>query len=234
MWFIGNWTVTHDRNRVSVTAVYIVDDDPEVRKMTSWLVQELGYRNHPFATADDFLDTMPHLKPGCMLIDLCMHGMSGIELIKATSARRASFPAVIMTGYADVDNVVAAMKAGAMDILQKPVTIERLEEVIGAALLRLEPPTPPKLEDGVPLLAEEHRLTERQTAVLRGLVAGRSNKETAAALKISTRTVEMHRAAVMAKLGVHSLPALLRMLVAATVRPQPLRSVSARAGSWHG
>jgi two-component system response regulator FixJ len=212
-----------------VTAVYIIDDEPEVRKMTSWLVQELGYNNHPFATGTDFVEALPHLKPGCMLVDLRMEEMSGIEVIRATASVRASFPAVVMTGYADVENAVEAMKAGAIDILQKPVDIERLADVLQLAQQSLEPSPQPSLDDSVPLLAEQHQLTHRQTAVLRGLVAGRANKEIAADLKISTRTVEMHRAAVMAKLDVHSLPALLRVLVAVTVKPQPPQSFSARA-----
>jgi two-component system, LuxR family, response regulator FixJ len=212
-----------------VTSVYIIDDEPEVRTMTSWLVQELGYRNHPFATAADFLDALPHLEPGCMLVDLYMEEMPGIELIRETASLRASFPAVVMTGRADVDNAVEAMKAGAIDILQKPVSLEQLAEVLELARQVLEPPPQPTLDDSVPLLARQHQLTGRQTAVLRGLVAGRANKEIAADLEISTRTVEMHRAAVMAKLDVQSLPALLRLLVTATVRPRPVQSAWVRA-----
>jgi two-component system, LuxR family, response regulator FixJ len=212
-----------------VNAVYIIDDDPIVRTSTSWLVQALGYRNHPFAEAMDFLDALPHLNRGCMLIDLRMAGMSGIELIRATAPVRASFPVVVMTGHADVENAVEAMKAGAIDILQKPVSAERLGEVLSLAQQSLDPPSPPTLDDSIPVLARQHHLTDRQTHVLQGLVAGRANKQIAADLEISTRTVEMHRAAVMAKLGVHSLPALLRVLLMASVRPMPVESSLARA-----
>lgn len=212
-----------------MTAVYIVDDDPEVRKITSWLVQELGYRNHPFVSAADFIEAVPHLKPGCLLVDLRMDEMSGIELLEATATVRESFPAVLMTGHADVDNVVAAMKAGAVDVLQKPVTIDRLAEVLATAQRCLEPVAQPTIDDSVPVIAREHDLTERQTAVLRCLVAGRANKQIAADLEISTRTVEMHRAAVMAKLGVHSLPGLLRAVIAATVRPASTQPPIVRA-----
>ena len=116
-----------------MTAVYIVDDDPEVRKTISWLVQELGYRNHPFVSGRDFVEAIPHLTPGCLLVDLRMEEMSGIELLEATAHVRASFPAVLVTGHADVESVVSAMKTGAVDVLQKPVTIARLAEVLATA-----------------------------------------------------------------------------------------------------
>ena len=186
--------------------------------MTSSMVLELGYLNHPFATATDFLDALQHLKPGCVLVDLRMADMSGIDLIRATSAVRSSFPAILMTGFAEVGNAVEAMQAGALDVLQKPVDLERLDGAITTALKTLAPRIAPALDDQLPAFAEQHGLTKRQTAILRGLVAGNSNKQIAADLSISTRTVEMHRAGMMAKLGVNSLPALLRVLVTETVQ----------------
>ena len=198
--------------------VYIIDDEPDVRRLTSWMVQELGYLNYPFATATDFIEALPHLKPGCVLVDLRMEDMSGIDMIHATAAVRSSFPAVLMTGFAEVGNAVEAMQAGALDVLQKPVDLKRLEGVLAVAFESLAPREPPSLEDGVPTLATRHGLTRQQTAILRGLLAGKSNKQIATDLSLSTRTVEMHRAGVMAKLDVNSLPALLRVLVAETVR----------------
>lgn len=203
---------------MNASPVYIIDDEQEVRTMTSSMVQELGYLNHPFATATDFLDALQHLKPGCVLVDLRMADMSGIDLIRATSAVRSSFPAILMTGFAEVGNAVEAMQAGALDVLQKPVDLERLDGAITTALKTLVPRIAPALDDQLPAFAEQHGLTKRQTAILRGLVAGNSNKQIAADLSISTRTVEMHRAGMMAKLGVNSLPALLRVLVTETVQ----------------
>lgn len=211
---------------MNAVPVYIIDDEQQVRTMTSQMVQELGYLNYPFATATDFLDALPHLKPGCVLVDLQMEDMSGIDLIRASSAVRSSFPAILVTGHAQVGNAVEAMQAGALDVLQKPVALDRLEGALAAAFDSLSAHTPPSLEDAAPMLASRHGMTKRQTAVLHALVAGKSNKQIAADLSLSTRTVEMHRAGVMAKLEVNSLPALLRMLVAETVRvPEPPRGL---------
>lgn len=207
---------------MNAVPVYIVDDEQHVRTMTSAMVQELGYLNYPFASATDFLDAMPHLKPGCVLVDLQMEDMSGIDLIRASSAVRSSFPALLVTGHAQVGNAVEAMQAGAIDVLQKPVALARLEAALAAAFATLEARKAPTLEDELPAFAAVHGLTKRQTAILGGLVAGKSNKQIAADLSISTRTVEMHRAGVMAKLEVNSLPALLRVILAATVQtPAP-------------
>ena len=137
------------------TPVYIIDDEQEVRTLTSWMVQELGYLNYPFATATDFLDALPHLKPGCALVDLRMADMSGIDLIRATSAVRASFPAILVTGFAEVGNAVEAMQAGALDVLQKPVTLDRLEDALAAAFKTLAPRKLPTLDDG---RSEERRV----------------------------------------------------------------------------
>jgi two-component system, LuxR family, response regulator FixJ len=207
-----------------VPPVYIIDDEADVRRMTSLLVQELGYFNHPFATPTDFLEGLSHLKPRIVLVDLRMDDMSGIELIHATAEVRASFPVILMSGYAEVENAVEAMKAGALDVLRKPLDLERLGKVLKRGLYMLKPALPPSLDNVIPQFARRHDLTDRQTEVLRNLAAGKSNKEIAAVLSIATRTVEMHRAAVMAKLEVNGLPGLLRALLAETVAaplPQP-------------
>jgi two-component system, LuxR family, response regulator FixJ len=218
-------------SEMTATAVYIIDDDAEVRTAASFLVKAMGHHNHPFATGTDFLDALPYLDPGCMLVDLQMEDIAGIDLIRATTPVRAAFPVVVMTAHADVENTVAAMKAGAFDVLQKPVSAARLAEALMLARQSLDPPPQPTLDDSIPALARQYRLTDRQTQVLRGLVALGSNKKIAADLQISIRTVEMHRAAVMSKLDVRSLPALLRLLVAATIRPQPVQPFLARAAA---
>ncbi len=217
--------------RNDVSTVYIIDDDADVRKMTSWLVQELGYSNYPFASATDFLDALPHLKPGCMLVDLYMPDMSGIALIRATAPVRDAFPAILISGYSEVDNAVEAMQAGALDVLRKPLALARLETALARVNEKLAPPDPPSIDDIIPGIAQAHGLTERQMQVLRGLAAGQSNKAIGSDLTISTRTVEMHRAAVMTKLGVNSLPALLRLLLAATVAaPKPQLALDRASG----
>jgi len=207
-----------------VTSVYIIDDEPLVREVVSELVQDLGCPNRPFASGTAFLEALPDLDPGCMLVDLCMEDLSGIDLIRATAPVRQSFPAVLMSGHATIENAVRAIKAGAIEILQKPIDTKRLRDALALADQALEAIPPQSLEDCVPVVADRYRLTGRQTDVLHALVAGKSNKQIAAQLSISSRTVEMHRAAVMAKLGVRSLPELLRVLVAATVRPDAAQS----------
>jgi two-component system, LuxR family, response regulator FixJ len=212
-----------------VSPVYIIDDEADVRRMTSWLVQELGYFNHPFATATDFLEGLPHLKPGIVLVDLRMDDMSGIDLIRATAHVRAAFPVLLMSGYAEVESAVEAMQAGALDVLRKPLDLKRLGDVLARAHETLQPAAPPSLDSAIPQLARKHDLTGRQTEVLQNLAEGRSNKEIAEIMSIATRTVEMHRAAVMAKLEVSGLPGLLRLLLAETVVSAPPRPAIKRA-----
>ncbi len=211
-----------------MTSVYIIDDEPLVREVVSELVQDLGCTNRPFASGTAFLSALPDLDPGCMLVDLRMHELSGIDLIRATALVRQSFPAVLMSAHATVENAVEAMKAGAIEILQKPIDTERLKDALALADQVMEAVPTQNLEDCVPYVANRYRLTGRQTDILQALVAGKSNKQIAGQLSISTRTVEMHRAAVMAKLGVHSLPELLRVLVAATGRAEPVQSSPSR------
>lgn len=213
-----------------MNAVYIIDDDSDVRRATSQFVKALGYRNHPFASGSDFLDALPYLEPGCMLVDLRLGDMSGVDLLRATASRRAEFPAALVTGHADIETTVEAMRAGAQDVLQKPTDPQRLGHVLQRAAQGLETITKPSLDGSIPALAREHCLTERQVAVLRRLVDGQSNKQIAIDLAISPRTVEMHRATVMAKLGVKSLPALLQVLVAATMSQSETIQVLARTG----
>lgn len=207
-----------------MTSVYIIDDEPLMREVVSELVHDLGCSNRPFASGGAFLDALPDLDPGCMLVDLCMEELSGIDLIRATAPVRQSFPAIMMSGHATIENAVQAMKAGAIEILQKPIDTERLKDALALADQAMEAVPAQSLEDCVPLVADRYCLTGRQTDVLHALVAGKSNKQIAGQLSISTRTVEMHRAAVMAKLGVRSLPELLRVLVVATVRPDAAQS----------
>jgi two-component system, LuxR family, response regulator FixJ len=199
-----------------LTPVYIIDDESGVRTMTSALVRELGYLNHPFASAGDFLEALPHLDPGCMLVDLRMDDMSGIDLIVATADVRSRFPAVLLTGFAEVESAVQAMKAGAFDVMQKPVTLAQLSDVLIRSVPRMQPAAPPDLQQKIPQVAHQNALTGRQTDVLQAIVAGKSNKEIARDLSLSTRTVEMHRAGAMAKLGVKSLPELLMLLIHST------------------
>ncbi len=213
-----------------MTAVYIIDDEPIVREVVSGLVQDIGCTDRPFASGAAFLNALPGLDPGCMLVDLCMDDLSGIELIRATAGVRGSFPAVVMSGHTNVENAVEAMKAGAIEILQKPISTNRLRDALALASQALKPSPTQNLEDCVPSVARHYQLTGRQTEVLAALVSGRSNKQIAGQLSISTRTVEMHRAAVMAKFGVRSLPELLRLLVTATVRPGPAQGRLSSAG----
>ena len=212
-----------------MTAVYIIDDEPIVREVVSELEQDMGCAHHLFASGTAFLSALPELDPGCMLVDLCMDELSGIDLIRATADVRRSFLAVVMSGYTNIEKAVEAMKAGAIEILQKPLNIEQLKGALELASQALDQLSAHDLDDCVPYIARHYQLTGRQPGVLQALVSGKSNKQIAGQFSISTRTVEMHHAAVMAKLKIHSLPELLRLLVAATVRPGLDRAPTSRA-----
>ncbi len=167
---------------------------------------------HPSAEA--FLDALPNLPPGCVLIDIRLPGMSGLELIKQLKARGAAHPVIVISGHGDVDLVVEAMKSGAADYLQKPIRAARLAETIAQAWT-----------DQAEALAQEterlrcaailRTLSGRQRDVLSGVVAGRLNKEIAHELGISVRTVEGYRADLMTKTGAKSAAELARIAVLA-------------------
>lgn len=190
--------------------IYVVDDDEAIRRSLSFLLKTSGFAVQLFEGGLPFLKEAGHLAPGCVLLDVRMPDMDGLEVQRALRGRGVMLPVIIMTGHGDVDMAVAAMKTGASDFIEKPFEKAALLACIEAAkALSLA-------ERGAIARAEEARarlnvLTDRERDVLDGLVQGLPNKSIAYDLGISPRTVEIHRANLMQKLRVKSLAEALRI-----------------------
>jgi two-component system, LuxR family, response regulator FixJ len=199
--------------------VYIVDDDEAVRHSLSSLLETEGYSPIGFASAGDFLAAAGSLAKGCVIVDVRMPGMSGLELQQHLAEAGLGFSMIIITGHGDVPLAVAAMKAGAIDFIEKPFSAAAILASLAAAFA----PAPSSPAAADPAAAEAMSrlalLSPRESQVLAGLVTGLPNKTIAHDLAISPRTVEIHRARVMDKMGARSLSELVRLALAAGVRP---------------
>lgn len=190
--------------------VYIIDDDPEIQRSLAFMLMSEGITSTAFGCAEDFLAQLPGLKQGCLLVDLRMPGMSGLALQARLHQLGCHLPVIMMTGHGEVGSAVKAMKKGAIDFLEKPfpkadllAALQAAESVSGHHAMASEARRNAKQK-----LAQ---LTNREREVLHGLVLGHLNKRIAHDLEISPRTVEVHRANVMKKLGVHSLSEVLHI-----------------------
>ena len=188
-------------------AVYLVDDDEDVRRAVGFLLGTAGFSVRVFETANALLASFDPEEARCIVSDVRMPGMSGLDLLIALKERRISVPVIIMTGHADVSLAVQAMKAGAVDFIEKPFDDESL---IGAIKSALALPGTDR-EKIKPVLNRLATLSDREKEILDGLVAGLPNKSIAHDLGLSPRTVEVHRANVMRKMGASSLSDLVRM-----------------------
>ncbi len=200
--------------------VYIVDDDEAVRDSLSVLLESKAYKVKSFGSAPEFLTAAQSLPLGCLIVDIRMPEMGGLELQQRLIERTLNFPMIVITGHGDVPLAVRAMKAGAVDFIEKPFTAEAILGGVQTALARLEAPGEPD-PTAVAAAAKLMLLSPREREVLAGLVAGLPNKSIAYDLAISPRTVEIHRARVMDKMGARSLSQLVRLALAAGVRPGP-------------
>ena len=198
--------------------VYIVDDDEAVRDSLSALLASKGYAVTSFASARGFLAVTQSLPAGCLIVDIRMPEMDGLTLQQQLIERSLGFPLVVITGHGDVPLAVRAMKAGAVDFIEKPFAAEAILMSLEAAFARLagsggQDPAARAAAHKLELLSP------REREVLGGLLAGLPNKSIAYDLGISPRTVEIHRARVMDKMGARSLSELIRLALAAGVRP---------------
>lgn len=197
--------------------VHVVDDDAAVRDSIAFSLDTADLKSRTYESAIELLEALPTLEDGCIVTDVRMPEMNGIELVRRLKAAGAPHPVIVITGHADVPLAIEAMKAGVVDFLEKPFDDEALLAAIRRALeMRAEAGA----EDADQLAVQRRldSLSAREREVLDGLVAGRANKVIAYDLGISPRTVEVYRANVMTKMEVRSLSELVRITVLARGR----------------
>jgi two-component system response regulator FixJ len=194
--------------------VYVIDDDAALRDSLSFLLDAAGFDARLFETAFKFLDVLPSLDFGCVVSDVRMPGLDGIELLKRMKSDQSRLPIVIMTGHGDIPLAVEAIKLGAVDFLEKPFEDDRLIAVIEAAIRQGGPAAKNEAvtRDIVSRIAT---LSPRERQVMDGLIAGLSNKLIARDYDISPRTIEVYRANVMTKMQAGSLSELVRLALRA-------------------
>jgi two-component system response regulator FixJ len=190
--------------------VHVIDDDPAVRDALTVLLAAGGHPVKAYASAEDFLARLAGAPPGCVVTDVHMPGLSGLDLLRRMEDRLADFPTIVLTGRADVPLAVQALKAGAADFLEKPFEPGAMLEAVQAVLGRRAQATARTAEQQA-CAQRLAGLSARERDVLKGLVAGWSNKTIARELEISPRTVESYRANVMMKMQAQSLSELVRM-----------------------
>jgi FixJ family two-component response regulator len=198
--------------RARSSTVFVVDDDDGVRSSIRLLLKSVGIPATPLASAQEFLDSFDPAQPGCLVLDIRMPGMSGMELQQELNRRGAILPVLFITGHGDVPLAVEAMQNGAFDFLQKPFRDQDLIDRVHKAL-ELDRETRTGMAQQGRTRELIAALTEREREVLDLLVEGHQNKTMAAKLGISQRTVEIHRAHVMEKLQARSLAQLVRMVI---------------------
>jgi FixJ family two-component response regulator len=194
--------------------VFVVDDDEGVRSALALLLKSMGQPAATYASAADFLADYDAERPGCALLDVRMPGMSGLELQDELNRRGVVLPVIFITGHGDVPMAVEAMQRGAFDFLQKPFGDDDLAERIRRALAR-DRELRAAIGEKSQIRARLARLTPRERQVLELVATGKPNKVMAAELGVSQRTVEIHRAHVMKKMGASSLAQLVRMRLVA-------------------
>ena len=194
--------------------VYVLDDDEAMRDSLEFLLGAANFDVTLFESAQHFLDALPGVDFGCVVSDVRMPGIDGIELLQRLKAGRSTFPVLIMTGHGDVPLAVEAMKLGAVDFLEKPFEDDRLIGMIEIALKQAESGARNEAAT-LDITARIESLSPRERQVMEGLVAGLSNKMIAREYDISPRTIEVYRANVMTKMQASSLSELVRMAIRA-------------------
>jgi len=192
--------------------VYVVDDDDQAREYVTWVLESAGWAVKAYPSADLFLDDYNPAVPGCLVSDVRMPGLSGLDLQRELSARSIELPIIMISAFAEVPMAVRAMRDGAMDFLEKPfdgqTLLERVRSAVDADRQRRQDDAERKAVE-----SSFAKLSPRQRAVLEGLTDGKPSKVIAAELGVSPRTVDVHRFRLMRQLGAESLPDLFRRVV---------------------
>lgn len=203
--------------------VFVIDDDDAVRESIAFLLKTAGISIRAFESAKAFLEVMPEINSGCIVTDVRMPDVSGIDLLRAVRERKPDLPVIVITGHGDVPLAVEAMKLGAKDFLEKPFDDDLLIASVRAALSQ-EADSAKRNAEIAEINDKLNGLSNRERQVLEGLVAGKANKVIAFDLGISPRTVEIYRANLMTKMAANSLSDLVRMAMISGILESPSRA----------
>lgn len=192
------------------SAVYVIDDDAQLRRSLHFLLSTAGYVSWPFSCAADFLESLANLEPAPILIDVRMPTIGGLELMSMLVGQGIRWPMIVMTAHGDIPDAVQSIKLGAIEFLEKPFDFEALEDSLKSAMAQLS-----AVKNAAEVRKKAHELfgllSSREIEVLTILIGGLQNKVAAHQLSLSVRTIEMHRANALAKLKVKSLAEVMRL-----------------------
>ncbi|AMV25400.1 Transcriptional regulatory protein TdiR [Gemmata sp. SH-PL17] len=197
---------------MSVPTVFVVDDDPNVRKSLSWLLGSVNLPVQTFESGEQFLRDVGPERPGCAILDLRMPGLSGLAVLERLAAREPGLPAVLVTAYGNVPTAARAMRAGAVHVLEKPYNDQELLDTVQEALAR-DTSRRSEYAQRAAARARLAVLTPREREVLDLVAVGKANKVIARELQVSEKNIEFHRANVMRKLQAASLAELIRLVL---------------------
>jgi FixJ family two-component response regulator len=220
-------------NTPTHSTVFVVDDSAEVRVSLSRLLTAVGYRVRLFETAEDFLSGQDVNTAGCLLLDVFMPGLSGMDLQQALTDSSCDRPIIFLTGFGDVHTSVRAMKAGAVDFLTKPIDEDQLFAAVDRAIRLDQDQRRIRAINGL-IARRLQALTPRERQVMEHVVFGRLNKQIAASLGTGEKTVKVHRARVMTKMGARSVAELVQLAARIGVALDPALGIGPGPGHMHG
>jgi two-component system response regulator FixJ len=192
--------------------VFVVDDEAVVARSLRWLIESVGLKVETFSSADEFLASYRQQRRGCLILDVRMPAMSGLELQKKLKVLGVTLPIIFITGHGGVQTAVTALQAGAVDFLEKPFDDQRMLDLVQKAIA-LDAEQRRRAASMADVAARFASLSTRERQVLDQLIDGRTNKEIARALGLSAKTVETYRANVMEKMGVSKVPHLVKLMI---------------------
>ena len=192
--------------------VYIVDDDEAMRDSLAWLLESQGFAVTAYVSAEDFLAACRDDMAGCIVLDVRMPGMSGLELYEKLNTRHCTLPVIFITGHGDVPMAVSALKKGAVDFIEKPFGDKDMLRLVGQCL-ELDRSNREKNRTGAAIAKRLASLTEREVEVMDLIIAGKLNKQIADLLNISIKTVEVHRSRIMDKMAVRTVAELVQAVM---------------------